>query len=304
MKPSLMILAAGMGSRYGGLKQMDDVGPNGEAIIDYSLYDAYRAGFRKVVYIIREDFREAFENFLKGKLPTDMKVHFVNQRLDDLPEGFILPADRKKPWGTAHAVWAARHVVEEPFAVINADDFYGKEAYDIIYNYLARIPEKDQKTYCTVSYYLNNTLSDHGTVNRGVCQSDSNNNLISVVERKEIKRLEDGKIYYNAMGDNPVELEEEALVSMNLWGFVPAVFEHTTRYFKDFLKKHGEEEKSELYIPEVITRMQSEELANVDVLASPSEWFGVTYKADKAHVQKRLLKLIKAGQYPQKLWPK
>ncbi len=302
MRPSLLILAAGMGSRYGGLKQMEGVGPNGEAIIDYSLYDAYQAGFRKVVFIIREDFRAAFEDFFAGKFPSDMEVHYVNQQLDDLPAGFALPPERKKPWGTAHAVWAAREVIHEPFAVINADDFYGRAAYEIIYNYLNHLAPNDTSSYCTVSYYLKNTLSDHGTVNRGVCEVDENNKLTLVTECKGIERKENGVIEYTSEKGETKNLDESSLVSMNLWGFVPEVFTHTTRYFEEFLNLRANEEKSELYIPDVITKMQNEGLASVDVLASPSKWFGVTYREDKPHVENSIRALIEAGEYPTNLW--
>ncbi len=302
MKPSLLILAAGMGSRYGGLKQMEEVGPNGEAIIDYSLYDAYRAGFRKVIFIIRDDFRDAFERFFEGKFPKDIEVHYVPQSLDDLPDGFTRPEARIKPWGTAHAVWAARNVINEPFAVINADDFYGKEAYEIIYRFLEGLDDNDAISYCTVSYYLKNTLSDHGTVNRGVCEVDTDNKLTLVTECKGIRRLESGEITYHTENGQVKSLPEDTLVSMNLWGFVPAVFEHTTRYFKDFLKKRAQEEKSELYIPDVITRMQEEGLASVDVLAAPSKWFGVTYREDKPHVVACINARIEEGEYPARLW--
>ena len=291
-----------MGSRYGGLKQLDSFGPSGETIIDYSLYDAIRTGFGKVVFIIRDhfkkDFRDAFENKLKGRIET----RYVAQELDMLPGGFTPPDGREKPWGTAHAVWVTRNVVEEPFAVINADDFYGHDSFAKMGDFLSDLPENDTQTYCTVSYYLKNTLSEHGTVNRGVCKVDENGLLVDVKERTKIKRLEDGRIVYNAGSENPVELPENTLVSMNMWGMVPAYFEHTEAYFTEFLREKGQEMTSEFYIPEVIARMQQEGKANVKVIPSNENWFGVTYQEDKPVVKQKLRKLIDRGVYPESLW--
>ena len=301
-QPSLVILAAGMGSRYGGLKQIDAFGPNGEAIIDYSIYDAILAGFKKIVFIIREEFRADFEAFFEGKFDDHVEVHYIAQNITDVPDGFEVPDHRSRPWGTAHAVWTARNVINEPFAVINADDFYGREAYKVMYELLHPLSPQNNAYYCTVTYYLKNTLSEHGTVNRGVCDVDDRGNLVKVTERKNIKRNAEGQIVFDCDSDQPMPLEENTLVSMNLWGFVPAYFLHTERYFKTFLKDHGHEERSELYIPDVITNIQKENLGKVVVKASPSDWFGVTYKEDKPFVQEKINALIEQKTYPLNLW--
>lgn len=301
MKTSLILLAAGMGSRYGGLKQMDSFGPTGETIMDYSVYDAIRAGFNKIVFVIRGSFEDQFREFFDGKFDESVEVHYVCQELDDLPNGFSLPEGREKPWGTAHAVWSCRDVISEPFAVINADDFYGKGSFQQMHDYLSNIPAGDTRSYCTVSYYLKNTLSDHGTVNRGVCEVNEDGKLISVTERKNIKRLTDGTIVYNADSD-PGKLDEDTLVSMNMWGFVPNFMPETTRMFSDFLKDHITTPKSEFYIPEAIQILMDEGKASVDVMASEDNWFGVTYKEDKPFVQDAMTRLVASGEYPLNLW--
>ena len=303
MKTSLILLAAGMGSRYGGLKQMDAFGPSGETIMDYSIYDAIEAGFDKIIFVIRKSFESQFKDFFKDKFDDKVEVHYVCQELDDLPDGFQKPEDREKPWGTAHAVWVCRHVINEPFAVINADDFYGKGSFKLIHDYLSNIAQGDTKSYCTVSYYLKNTISDYGTVNRGVCQVNAEGHLVSVVERTKIKRLDDGSIAYNSESD-PVALEEETLVSMNMWGFVPSFMDETTRLFSDFLAEHIATPKSEFYIPQAIQFLMDEGKAQVDVMASEDNWFGVTYKQDKPFVQDSIMRLVAGGQYPLNLWIK
>lgn len=301
MKTSLILLAAGMGSRYGGLKQMDGFGPTGETIMDYSIYDAINAGFDKIIFVIRKSFEEQFKEHFKGKFDDRIEVHYVCQELDDLPDGFQLPEDREKPWGTAHAVWACRHVIDEPFGVINADDFYGSGSFKQLHDYLAGIDKNDTTSYCTVSYYLKNTLSDHGTVNRGVCQVGEGDKLVNVTERKKIQRLQDGSIAFDA-DSNPQPLEEDTLVSMNMWGFVPAFIPETTRMFTEFLEGNIEVPKSEFYIPDAIQILMDEGKAEVDVLASEDNWFGVTYKEDKPHVQDAMTRLVASGAYPLNLW--
>lgn len=301
MKTSLILLAAGMGSRYGGLKQMDSFGPTGETIMDYSVYDAIRAGFDKIVFVIRKSFERQFKEYFKDKFDERVEVHYVCQELDDLPGQFKVPEGREKPWGTAHAVWVCRNVIKEPFAVINADDFYGRGSFQQMHDYLSELSPDDKKSYCTVSYYLKNTLSDHGTVNRGVCEVDDNGVLVSVTERKNIKRLEDDRIAYN-VNHSPGYLGEDTLVSMNMWGFVPVFMEETTRLFSDFLKKNIDKPKSEFYIPEAIQLLMDEDKAKVDVLASDDQWFGVTYKEDKPFVQEEMTKLVASGAYPLNLW--
>lgn len=302
MKPSLIILAAGMGSRYGGLKQLDQFGPNGEAIIDYSLYDALAAGFGKIVFIIRDSFKADMVKAFAHKLNGKVEYHFVNQDLTNIPPGIPINPERTKPWGTAHAVWVARDVISEPFGVINADDFYGAEAYQTLADFLAPLKADDTRSYCTVGYYLRNTLSEHGTVNRGICSVDENNNLVAVHERTKIKRFPDGIIRYDSESDHPKSLKDDDFASMNMWGCVPNYFEVMDVHFKSFLEEHGMDPKSEYYIPTLIDYMIAQDIASVKVLPSESTWFGVTYPEDKPAVMASLNKLIAAGAYPSDLW--
>ncbi len=282
---------------------MDAFGPTGETIMDYSIYDAIEAGFDKIIFVIRKSFEAQFKDFFKDKFEDKVEIHYVCQELDDLPEGFEKPKDREKPWGTAHAVWVCRHVINEPFAVINADDFYGKGSFKLIHNYLSNLSSNDSKSYCTVSYYLKNTISDYGTVNRGVCEVNDQGHLVSVVERTKIKRLEDGRIAYDSETD-PVALDEETLVSMNMWGFVPSFMQETTRLFSSFLDQRIDTPKSEFYIPEAIQYLMDEGKAQVKVMASEDSWFGVTYQQDKPFVQDSIMRLVASGQYPLNLWIK
>lgn len=302
MKPSLIILAAGMGSRYGGLKQLDQFGPNGEAIIDYSLYDALAAGFSKIVFIIRESFKADMMKAFAHKLEGKVEYHFVNQDLSMVPPGIPVHPERTKPWGTAHAVWVARDVIREPFGVINADDFYGSESYQTLADFLMGLKPDDITSYCTIGYYLRNTLSDHGTVNRGICSVDENNNLLAVHERTKIKRFPDGIIRYDSESENPQPLKDDDFASMNMWGCVPHYFNVMDRHFRTFLQDHGMDPKSEYYIPTLVDYMIAEKLATVKVLPSESTWFGVTYPEDKPAVMAALNKLIAAGKYPSSLW--
>lgn len=303
MKPSLIILAAGMGSRYGGLKQIDSFGPNGESIIDYSIYDAIRAGFGKVVFIIRESFKADFMKFYSGKFEDQIDVEFVTQEISKVPEGSNYTPDREKPWGTAHAVLMAKEVINEPFAVINADDFYGEKSFKIMADYLKEINPEDKRSYCTVAYYLKNTLSDHGTVNRGVCFANENDQLESVQECIKIEKKEDGTFTYDQEGrtDN-FELSDDTLVSMNFWGFVPDYFPQTEKDFVNFLAERGQELKSEYYIPTIIQKIIDEKIGEVKVIPSAESWFGVTYKEDKPIVIEKINKLIADGIYPSNLW--
>ena len=303
MKTTLVLLAAGMGSRYGGLKQMDAFGPSGETIMDYSVYDAIDAGFEQVVFVIRSSFKKAFIEFFQGKFDDQIEVSYVTQELDDLPNGYSPPEGRERPWGTAHAVWACRQVISNPFAVINADDFYGRGSFKTMHGFLSNIEEGDTKSYCTVSYYLKNTLSDHGTVNRGVCAVDDDGNLVSVEECTKIQRLDDGRIAFNLEAE-PRYLDEDTLVSMNMWGFVPDFFPQTERMFTSFLEDRIAEEKSEFYIPEAIQQLMDEGKAEVSVMASEDHWFGVTYQEDKPVVQDSITRLIAKGIYPLNLWSK
>lgn len=298
MKPTLCILAAGMGSRYGGLKQMDAFGPNGETILDYSIYDAIQAGFGKVVFIIRESFSDAFKDFFKGKFEDKVAIEYVYQNIADVPDGTTYGPDREKPWGTAHAVWVARKVIKEPFVVINADDYYGADAYSVVVDYLKN---STAENYALVAYQLDKTLSEHGTVNRGVCQSNNDRQLTGVVETLKIGYTEDGSISYPTE-DGEGSLAPETLVSMNYWLFHPDFFEHAEAYFVNFLKEFGGQPKSEFFIPLLIEHLINNGSKIVDVLECSEEWFGVTYAKDKPFVQERIAALIEKEVYPKNLW--
>jgi dTDP-glucose pyrophosphorylase len=301
MKPTLLVLAAGMGSRYGSLKQIDPVGPSGETIIDYSIYDAIRAGFGKVVFIIRKSFEEDFKNIFISKLQPHIQVEYVFQEIDKLPEGLTASPDRTKPWGTAHAVLMAKDAIHEPFAVINGDDFYGSGAFQTMAEYLNSLTTETQTQYSLVGYQVGNTMSDYGSVSRGICQEDENEFLVSVTERTNIQYV-DGKIAYNESDGISVFLNSETLVSMNFWGFTPEYFKQTEALFSDFVKANSESLKAEFYIPYAIDILINNSSASVKVLRSDAKWFGVTYKEDKPLVIEKLAQLIKAGVYPAKLW--
>ena len=298
MKPTLLILAAGLGSRYGGVKQMDKVGPSGESIIDYSIYDAIRAGFGKVVFVINKkienDFKEIFEPKLKGKIQTE----YVLQEIDDLPEGFTVPEDRIKPWGTAHAIMAARNVVKEPFAVINADDFYGRNSYESIAQFFAN--NTNEKELCMVGFNLGKTITDWGSVSRGVCSLDENEYLEEVVEHTKIQKNGNAIEFLDEDG-NTKALAADLKVSMNFWGFTPFLFRYLEEGFKTFLEEQINVPKSEYFIPSVITEMINTGAAKVKVLESTEQWFGVTYQEDKPMVIENVKKLVESGIYPEKL---
>ncbi len=299
MKPTLVVLAAGMGSRYGGLKQIDEFGPNGEAIIDYSIYDAIRAGFGKVVFIIRQNIAEAFREFIGNKFADKIEVEYVFQELDKLPEGFTLPEGREKPWGTAHAILMAEEVVHEPFAIINADDFYGADAFKVMNDYLCTL-KNDSKDFSLLGYYVKNTLSENGSVSRGVCEVADSNWLKDINERTKIYR-KDGEVVYEEDG-SIFSLDENSPVSMNFMGFTPIIFEHIKRLFVEFLEEKINIPKSEFYIPLALDRMVKDGIAKVKVLRTDAIWFGVTYKEDKEAAQNQLNSLIERGIYPPKLW--
>lgn len=304
MKPnnriSLVVLAAGMGSRYGGLKQMDSFGPNGETIIDYSLYDAQRAGFDHVVFIIREFFADKFKEAFEPKMAGRMEADYVFQELDNIPHPFDIPAERERPWGTAHAVWTAHPYIQGPFAVINADDYYGPESYKTLYDFLAT--PRDPEEYAVVSYKLDNTLSEYGTVNRGVCNITGDGFLQNVVECKGIGRSKEGVISYTDAGKKEIFLSKETPVSMNMWGFYPSYFSFFEEQFNIFLKEQGKELSSEYYIPTLVDHLIRTGQRKTRVLHSDSEWFGVTYLEDKDFVTSRLNELLDAGTYPKELW--
>lgn len=297
---TLVVLAAGMGSRYGGLKQLDKVGPSGEAIIDYSIYDAIQAGFNKVVFVIRKDIETDFRAFVGSKFEGKIAVEYVFQELDRLPQGLQAPAGREKPWGTGHAVLMAANVVKENFAVINADDFYGKEAYTTLATYLQQL---DPTSYdnAMVGYLLKNTLSDYGYVSRGQCSSDENAYLIDVIERTHIEREQNG-IFFDDENKGKLALDEDTLVSMNFWGFTPMFFKQLEVQFQAFFETNKTALKAEFYIPSVVNAMIASGTARTKVLQSNASWFGVTYQADRPVVVESIRKLVEAGNYPQSLW--
>ena len=299
MKPTLLILAAGMGSRYGGLKQMDKLGPSGETIIDYSIYDAIRAGFGKIVFVIRREIEEEFKEVFVNKLKDQIEIEYAFQELTMLPEGVKLPENRKKPWGTGHAILVAEDKVKEPFAVINADDFYGSQSFEVIAGFLKNNQKEDE--YAMVGYQLDKTLSDFGHVARGVCKADIDGNLQEVTERTNIKRTEKGIAFIGENGEQ-VMLNDNETVSMNFWGFKPSVFAHLNTYFSEFLKEFGNEPKSEFFIPILVMELIKTQQAKVKVLQSGEKWFGVTYREDKEDVMQKILNKVKAGDYPEQLW--
>ena len=296
MKPTLLVLAAGMGSRYGGLKQMDGVGPNGEIIMDYSINDAIRAGFGKVVFVIRHSFEEELKRHINADhFGGRIAVEYVYQELDKLPAGFTVPEGREKPWGTNHAILMAKDVIHEPFAIINADDFYGRDAFEVMARHLNTLDGAEGK-YCMVGYRLENTLSENGTVSRGVCETDANGLLVGMTERTSIGRTANGIEYKDADGSmHP--LAADATVSMNLFGFTPDYFAKSEALFVDFLKEHGTEMKSEYYIPFAVNTFIHNGTATMTVLKTTAQWFGVTYKEDRPMVVERLRRLHEQGVY-------
>ncbi len=296
---SLLILAAGMGSRYGGLKQMDAFGPNGETIIDYSIYDAINAGFSKIVFVVRKHFRKQFEEYFRNRIGDRIELAFVEQELHKVPVNTRYIAEREKPWGTAHAVMMGAEEIDGPFAVINADDYYGVESYATLMDYFRTNRKKSE--FAVVAYKLTNTLSDYGTVNRGVCKKNREGYLTDIVETLKIAKEKDGSGRYPT-DKGTATLKPNTLVSMNMFGFYPSYFENSQKLFKTFLHEEGLELKSEFFIPLTLDRMIEDKKAKVKVLTSPAEWFGVTYKKDKPHVVKRINGLIRKGVYPKKLW--
>lgn len=299
MKPTLFVLAAGMGSRYGGLKQMDGLGPNGETIMDYSIFDAIRGGFGKVVFVIRRDFEADFRNIILKKYENHIPVELVFQDLNNLPEGFTCPEGRTKPWGTNHAVLMGKDVIREPFAVINADDFYGRDSFAVLGKALSALDGK-KNTYCMVGYRVGNTLSESGAVARGICSKNEKGYLTTVVERTEIMRI-DGNVAYKDE-ENWVTIDDNTPVSMNMWGFTPDYFEHSEAYFKEFLAENISNLKAEYFIPLMVNKLINEGTATVEVLDTTSKWFGVTYASDRQPVVDKIAALVAAGEYPNKLF--
>ena len=303
MKPTLVVLAAGMGSRYGGLKQVDPVGPSGEAILDYSVFDAHRAGFGKVVFVIRKDFEAEFKERVGAKYEGILPVEYCHQDINDLPAPFAVPEDRVKPWGTAHAIRAARAAVKEPFAAINADDFYGRDAFAKLAAFLQRPAADDGKLhFAMVGYKLDLTLSDNGSVARGICKV-ADGKLESVTEMTKLVRVPGGA-ENREEGSDPVKFTGEERVSMNLWGFTPGLFAALEARFPAWLEKNGSAAKSEWYIPFVVDELVHESKADVEVRPTDSSWVGVTYREDKPFVAEEIGKLVAAGEYPSPLFAK
>jgi UTP-glucose-1-phosphate uridylyltransferase len=296
-KPALLVMAAGMGSRYGGLKQIDPVGPAGETIIDYSIYDAIRAGFGKLVFVIRKDIEQQFREIVGARFEKRIAVEYAFQEIARLPAGFSVPEGRTKPWGTTHAILMAENLIKEPFAVINADDFYGWHAYKVLADYLI----SGSPDYAMVGFILKNTLSEFGSVSRGVSWADKDHYLTSIAEMKKVEKVGTAARNTDAAG-KITNLTGEELVSMNFWGFTPALFPQIRESFEAFLRKSAQDLNSECYIPITMGELVSAQKAKVKVLSSPDSWFGVTYKEDRPHVIESIRKLIAKGDYPQKLW--
>lgn len=299
-KPTLLILAAGIGSRYGGLKQLDKVGTSGETIIDYSIYDAIQAGFGKVVFVIRENIEADFRAFFDEKLKGKIEVEYVFQETHKIPAGLSFNPERIKPWGTGHAVLMAKDAIKEDFAVINADDFYGREAYQTLADYF-KTEGRGDTDYCMVGYELKNTLSENGYVSRGQCKSDDQQFLFDVIERTHIER-KNNSIIFQDENEKSIELKEDTLVSMNFWGFTPSYFDFLNEKFSRFIPQNTDNLKAEFYIPSVVNELIKEKRARVKVLHSKASWFGITYKEDKAGVMKNIQDLVVSGSYPKKLW--
>ncbi len=302
-EPVLVIMAAGMGSRYGGLKQMDPLGPGGEVIIDYSLYDARRAGFKKVICIIKHEIEEGFKEIMDRGAAKYLDIDYAFQDINDIPEGFTVPEDRKKPWGTGHAILAARDLIDSPFAVINADDYYGPEAFKLVYDYLSKAEDKEAYDYCMVGYRVENTITENGTVARGICVADEGGCLRKIDERLNVGRGEDGKIRWTD-GEASEIIPEGTLVSMNFFGFTPSIIKELKARFPKTLEKILAENpvKGEFYIPIVTSDLVSEGKATVRVLDSSDRWYGVTYREDRPKVTQAMREKVARGEYPARLW--
>jgi UTP-glucose-1-phosphate uridylyltransferase len=300
MVPTLLILAAGIGSRYGGLKQADGVGPSNEAILDYSIYDAIRAGFKKIVFVIRKDIERDMKSIFFDKWSKHAEIDYVFQELDALPEGYHPPAGREKPWGTGHAIWVAKDKVREPFMVINADDFYGRSSYKLAFDFLSNMENLLQSRYCLVGYLLRNTLSDHGHVSRAECETDEKNALKSITERLRIEKTPEGPMYEE--NGKRVPISEDTVVSMNMWGFMPSIFRYLGEDLDLFLKEHSAEMKSEFLLPNVIDRLIKSGLVEIPVQESSEKWFGMTYREDREEVAQKLKSLTDSGLYPTPIW--
>ncbi|MBQ1677647.1 hypothetical protein SAMN05216518_10197 [Bacteroidales bacterium KHT7] len=304
MKPTLFLLAAGMGSRYGGLKQLDGLGPNGETIMDYSIYDAIRGGFGKLVFVIRKDFEQDFREKIISKYQDKLPVELVFQSIDDLPEGFTCPEGRTKPWGTNHAVLMGKDVIKEPFAVINCDDFYGRDTFAVMGKFLSELPEGATNQYSMVGFRVGNTLSESGTVSRGICSTNAEGHLTTVVERTKIQRIDGVVKYLDDDNTTWVAVDDNTPVSMNVWGFTPDYFKYSQDFFVEFLKdpKNMENLKAEFFIPLMVNKLINEGTATVKVLDTTSKWFGVTYPEDRPETVAKIKALVESGEYPEKLF--
>lgn len=302
MKPTLLVLAAGMGSRYGGLKQLDGLGPHGETIMDYSIYDAMRSGFGKVVFVIRKIFEDQFTNQILSKYKGHIPVELVFQEMNALPEGFECPAERTRPWGTNHAILMGRDVINEPFAVINSDDFYGRDAFERMARHLEAIPEGVKGRYSMVAFKVGNTMTRNGEVSRGVCTVNEDGHLTKIVERRRIGYAEDGSVRFIDENGEWKSVESDTPVSMNLWGFTPDYFGYSEYEFRRFLNKYINEPGREYFIPSVVDKLIGNKLAKVDVLSTDSEWFGVTYSDDRDGVCAKLAEMHASGEYPENLF--
>ncbi|TSA26640.1 MAG: nucleotidyltransferase [Bacteroidetes bacterium] len=301
MKPSLIVLAAGIGSRYGGVKQLDAVGPHGETIIEYSIFDAIRAGFGKVVFVINERIEKDFNEVIIDKLRSYIPMEYVFQEIRMVPEGIPWSRERTKPWGTGHALLVAESLITTPFAVINADDFYGREAYQTLVNYYQGWTPARENDYSMLAFEVGKTLSEHGSVSRGLCQTDAGDHLVDVVERTWIERKPEGIVYRNEEGQF-VPVSDNTVVSMNFWGFTPSFFGYLKIGFLEFLQANGKNIKAEYYIPTAVNQLIKAKIASVKVLPCSDRWYGITYREDKAMVEKGIRKLIEKGAYPEKLW--
>lgn len=300
-KPALVIMAAGMGSRYGGLKQIDPVDGQGDILMDFSIYDARRAGFQKVVFIIKKENEQVFRQAIGERIERYMDVSYVFQELDALPEGFDVPAGRVKPFGTGHAVLCCRDVLDGPFAVINADDYYGRRAFGQLYHFLANHSDDEKYRYCMVGYILGNTLTDNGHVARGVCRTDDSGYLLGIQERTHIEKRPGGAAYTEDDGMTWTDIDVDSVVSMNMWGFSPSILQELERRFPAFLRQGLQENplKCEYFLPSVVGELLAEGKASVEVLKSPDQWHGVTYQEDKAVVAEAIRKMKEAGEYPE-----
>jgi UTP-glucose-1-phosphate uridylyltransferase len=301
MSPTLLILAAGIGSRFGGLKQAEGVGPSGEAILDYSIYDAIRAGFKKVVFVIRQDILEDMRKIFFDKWADKIEVEYVFQEVDDLPGGFKPPADRAKPWGTGHALWVAREKIREPFCMINADDFYGKRSYELAASFLGNLDNLLHGRYALIGYTLKNTLSEHGYVSRAECETNDDGTLKSITERLKIMRLGNIVLRQDDNGEN-LAIDENTVVSMNIWGFMPSLFRYLEEDMISFLKVNADSTKAEFLLPNVIDRLIKSGEVEIPVLPTDARWFGMTYQEDRGMVMARLAELVENGEYPMPVW--